>query len=245
MKGDTAIGRPYGTVGYPRQQSGNPRKSAAMRLLGTMSARSPRSRRNKAPWTTRLITLSGSVRSATQGPRHEGLLFRSRMQRRFRTCNLSVDVPHLRVHVHGRPWSSVAVDVLTDVDEGGSSVADSGRWSVCCQALIWGQVLLHQPWRSDHGSCMGGIPSAWRSPTTRCPGGNVPPLLQPSLPCLPPGHRVVALVEVDGMPRPRPGGLDARVSNPRDLPGCGVVSARVGCPLKPGVRLSAGRQPAH
>ena len=43
-----------------------------------------------------------------------------------------------------------------------------------------GQVLLHQPLRSDHGShgsCMsglGGIPSAWRSPTTRCPGGNIP-----------------------------------------------------------------------
>jgi hypothetical protein len=41
------------------------------------------------------------------------------------------------------------------------------------------------------GRC--GIPSAWRSPTTRCPGGNNPPNRWPSLPGLPPGHRVVAL----------------------------------------------------
>jgi hypothetical protein len=68
-----------------------------------------------------------------------------------------------------------------------------------------GQVLLHQPLRRDHGShgsCMsglGGIPSAWRSPTTRCPGGNI--LAPPSaeLAMFAPGHRVVALGEVDGM----------------------------------------------
>lgn len=49
---------------------------------------------------------------------------------------------------------------------------------------------------------LGGISSAWRSPTTRCPGGNIPPYRSPSVPCLPPGHRVVALGEADGMPHP-------------------------------------------
>jgi hypothetical protein len=61
-------------------------------------------------------------------------LIRSRKQHSFTTCNLSVDVPHLQVHVHGHPWSSVAVDVPTDVDQGCSSVADFGRLSVCRQA---------------------------------------------------------------------------------------------------------------
>jgi hypothetical protein len=45
----------------------------------------------------------------------------------FTTCNLSVNVSQLQVHIHGRPWSSVAVDAPTDVDQGSSSVADSGR----------------------------------------------------------------------------------------------------------------------
>jgi len=56
-------------------------------------------------------------------------VIRSRKQHPFTTCKLSVDVPHLRVHVQERPWSSVAVDVLTDVDEGGSSVA---LWPAVC-----------------------------------------------------------------------------------------------------------------
>jgi hypothetical protein len=49
-----------------------------------------------------------------------------------------------------------------------------------------------------------GIPSAWHSPTTRCPGGSTPLNHRPSMPGLPPGHRVVALGEVDGMPHPPP-----------------------------------------
>ena len=62
---------------------------------------------------------------------------------------------------------------------------------------------------------LGGIPSAWRSPTTRCPRGNTPPHRRPSLACLPLGHRVVALGEVDGMPSPIAARLNARVSPSR------------------------------
>ena len=97
-------------------------------------------------------------------------LIRSRMQLPFTTCKLSVDVPNLRVHVHGRPWSFVAVDVPTDVDRRGPLVAPlTGRLSAT-KHLILGQVLFHQPLSSDHGSCMlrlGGIPSARRSPADR------------------------------------------------------------------------------
>jgi hypothetical protein len=61
-------------------------------------------------------------------------------------------------------------------------VAGSDWQPACCQTSDSGSSVFstsfYQPLRSDHGSCMlglGGIPSAWRSPTTRCPGGNIPP----------------------------------------------------------------------
>jgi hypothetical protein len=141
------------------------------------------------------------------------LLIRSRKHHPASTWNLSVDGPDLWVHVRGCPWSSVAVDVPTDVDR------EALRWQPlagglpAAKHLILGQVLLHQPLCSDHGShgsCMsglGGIPSAWRSPTTRppgAPGATSSPHRRLSLPCLPPGHRVVALGEVDGMPHLTP-----------------------------------------
>jgi hypothetical protein len=78
-------------------------------------------------------------------------------------------------------------------------------------------------------SGLGGIPSAWRSPTTRCPGGNILAPLSAELAMLAPrapggsprGGRW------DATPRP-PAGLDARDSHPGGLPGCGAASARVG-----------------
>jgi hypothetical protein len=60
-------------------------------------------------------------------------LIRSRMQHPAGTCNLSMDGANPWVHVRGCPWSSVAVDVPTDVDQGGSSVAASDWLSACCQ----------------------------------------------------------------------------------------------------------------
>jgi len=66
----------------------------------------------------------------------------SRMQFPARICNLSVGVPDRRVLVHGRRWSSVAVDVPTDVDR-----ADL-RWRTLIgglaadKHLVIGQVLL-------------------------------------------------------------------------------------------------------
>jgi hypothetical protein len=57
--------------------------------------------------------------------------------------------PHLRVHVHGRPWSSVAVDVATDVDQGGSSVVASDWRSACCQTSDFGSGAS----RAVQGAC--------------------------------------------------------------------------------------------
>ena len=71
-----------------------------------------------------------------------------------------------------------------------------------------------------HAGEPGGIPSTWRSPTTRRPGGNIPHNPWPRLPGLPPGRRVVALGEVGGMPHPTtsPTGLGAGAGHPGDLP---------------------------
>ena len=168
-------------------------------------------------------------------------LFRSRKQHPFRTCNLSVDVPDFEVPVHGRPWSSATVDVPTDVDRAGGFRSGVCRLPI---HLILDQVLLHQPWHSDHASCMGGIPSAWRSPTTRCPGGNVPPHRRAGLPCLSPGDRVVALKEVDGMPHSLPAGLDARISHPEACRGVGDERRRW-FPGKTWYPAQPGHQPAN
>ena len=46
-----------------------------------------------------------------------------------------------------------------------------------------------------------GIPSTWRSPTARRPGGSPRRHRRPCSPALPPGRRVVALGEVVGVPR--------------------------------------------
>jgi hypothetical protein len=43
-------------------------------------------------------------------------LIRSRRQHPVTTCKLSTVGPHLRIQVRGRSWSSIAVDVATDVD---------------------------------------------------------------------------------------------------------------------------------
>ena len=54
------------------------------------------------------------------------------------------------------------------------------------------------PW----GLC--GIPSIWRSPTTRCPGATFFPSTSPTCQACPRGTAWVALGEVDGMPHPLP-----------------------------------------
>ena len=54
--------------------------------------------------------------------------------------------------------------------------------------------------RTTPGSC--GIPSTWHRPTTRRPGGSPRRVVSLRRAALPPGRRVVALREVDGMPHP-------------------------------------------
>lgn len=106
-------------------------------------------------------------------------LIRSHKQHPGSTCNLSMDGANPWVHVRGCPWSSVAVDVLTDVDQGGSSAAASDRRSACCQTSDSGQVFLDQsPHRddgiTDHFARWGCVASRrpGASPTTRQPGGS-------------------------------------------------------------------------
>jgi hypothetical protein len=55
-----------------------------------------------------------------------------------------MDVPHLRVLVHGRPWSSVAVDVPMDVDQGLFSSWPLVGGLSAAKHLILGQVLLDE-----------------------------------------------------------------------------------------------------
>jgi hypothetical protein len=192
--------------------------------------------------------LCPTLEGPTRAPKLINHIIRSHWQYPATTCNSSVVGPHRRVRVRGCPSSSVAVDVPIDVGWGAPrSLAPTVGFAAAAH-LILGQVLFHHDLRSDHRSCMlglCGIPSAWRSPTTRWPGGNVLLYRRPSLPCLPPGHRVVALGEVDGMPHPYllPGStlvsaiLEACRSAGRRAPAVGSA--------EPSVRLSTGRQPAN
>jgi len=61
-----------------------------------------------------------------------------------------VDVPHLRVHVHGCPWSSVTVDVLTDVDQEALRSRPRADRLSAAKHLILGQMFLDQILRSDY-----------------------------------------------------------------------------------------------
>jgi len=70
----------------------------------------------------------------------------SRKQYPFKTCNLSVDGGDPWFNVQGRPWSSVAVDVPTDLDREGGCLT-GGLPAV--KHLILDQVLLDQPLPSD------------------------------------------------------------------------------------------------
>jgi hypothetical protein len=81
------------------------------------------------------------------------------------------------------PGCSIVLDVRRSGD---GPAVDLARWGWC------------------------GIPSTGRSPTTRCPGGNIPPDRWSSLP---PGHRVVAL------------GRLTECHTPAPLPGLTLVSA--------------------
>jgi hypothetical protein len=117
-----------------------------------------------------------------------------------------VDGPDPWVHVRGCPWSSVVVDVPTDVDrEALLSRALTGCVSGT-EHLIPGQVFHDQALQRDSGiiderrndtdlarwdSC--GIPSAWRSPTTRRPRGSPRRNRCVRHVALPLGCRVVAL----------------------------------------------------
>jgi len=90
------------------------------------------------------------------------------------------------------------VDVRTDPRAVGvvvtQLVTHRGREINCARA---GLPVLSRPRR---GSC--GIPSTWHSPTTRRPGGSPRRVVTLPRAALPPGRRVVALREVDGMPHP-------------------------------------------
>jgi len=73
-------------------------------------------------------------------------VIRSHKQHPFTTCNLSVDEANPRVHVRGRPWSSVAVDVPTDVNqEALRSWPLTGRMPAA-KHLILGQELGNRGW---------------------------------------------------------------------------------------------------
>jgi hypothetical protein len=129
----------------------------------------------------------------------QSLLFRSHRQQPATTCNLSVVGPHRRVRVRGCPWSSVAVDVPIDVGRGAPRSLASTGWCAVAEHLIPREVFHDQASQrgcgiadlARYGSC--GIPSAWRSPTTRRPRGG--PRRNRCVPrvALPLGRRVVAL----------------------------------------------------
>jgi hypothetical protein len=83
------------------------------------------------------------------------------------------------------------------VDRRSSSLC-VGRWARTDERLTNG--LGH---RQSPRWCLCGIPSTWRSPTTRHPGrAAFQPAWRLILSCLRPGCRVVALWEVDGMAHP-------------------------------------------
>jgi hypothetical protein len=78
-------------------------------------------------------------------------LFRSRRQQPSSTCNLSVGGTHRGVRVQGCPWSSVAVDVPIDVDEGAPRSRAPTGWMHGHEHLILGQVLVATPTvQGDH-----------------------------------------------------------------------------------------------
>jgi hypothetical protein len=155
------------------------------------------------------------------------LLFRSRGQPPAQTCDLFMDEANPWVHVQGCPWLSVSVDVPTDV----------GREPLRSRLLTGGlptakHRILGQmfPDRTSNtrrritalarwGSW--GIPSAWRSPTTRQPRGS--PRWNRCEPrvALPLGCRVVTLGKVGGMPHlahPGPAILSLRPAIPEACP---------------------------
>ena len=173
--------------------------------------------------------LCPTLEGPTRAPKLINHIIRSHWQYPATTCNSSVVGPHRRVRVRGCPSSSVAVDVPIDVGWGAPrSLAPTVGFAAAAH-LILGQVLFHHDLRSDHRSCMlglCGIPSAWRSPTTRWPGQRPAPppaelaMLAPGAPGgSPRGGRW------DATPLPA-AGLDARVSHPGGLPECGAASAR-------------------
>jgi hypothetical protein len=74
------------------------------------------------------------------------------------------------------------------------------------------------------GPC--GIPSTWRSPTARRPGGSPRRDWRRSRGTLPLGRRVVALGEVDGMPHP---------VHPGPVPPCLWTAIPEACPPGKGI----------
>jgi hypothetical protein len=157
------------------------------------------------------------------------LLIRSRKQHPFRTCKLSVDVPHLRVHVQGCPWSSAAVDVPTDVDQGGSSAPRFARPPGCCQTSDSGSGAFRPG--SSRGGRIADDLARWgcvasrrpgASPTTRQPGGSPEHNRCVHLLALPPGCRVVALQggRGDATPCPTPRSRSSTRERPSRRPAC-------------------------
>jgi hypothetical protein len=154
--------------------------------------------------------------------------FRSRKQHPSSTCNSSRVGPHPWVYVRGRPWSSVAVDVPTDVDQ---ETLRSRALTGCvspAEHLILGRCFSTSLSAAftDLDAGTGWHPVGLAQPDHPEPRGQHPAPPPAELAMLAPGAPVVALGEVDGMPPPLPAGLDARVSHPGGLPGCGAASAR-------------------
>jgi hypothetical protein len=131
-----------------------------------------------APGPSSLASDEPAIRQRGRSDSREarGLLIRSHRQHPAPTCNLSRVVPYLRAQVRGRSWSSVAVDVATDVGQGifvrgpigcifgrrapnsksgvsrpGSSTGKRDHRS-CTWGLVWHPVGLAQP---DHAAAQG------------------------------------------------------------------------------------------
>jgi hypothetical protein len=105
------------------------------------------------------VTCSCRSDGAPEEIRTPNLLIRSRKQHPLRTCNLSIDVPNPWVHVQGCPWSSVAVDVPTDVDREGLRWRTVAGGLPAAKHLILGQVFHDQA--PQRGSGITGL-ARWR-----------------------------------------------------------------------------------
>jgi len=91
--------------------------------------------------------LCPTLEGPTRAPILISHVIRSHGQQLATTCNLSMLGRYPRIRVRGRSWSSVAVDVATDVDERGRRLrALAGRVCACrapdSRSVVWEWIHL-------------------------------------------------------------------------------------------------------